>query len=260
MPPVFGPASPSNARLWSCAGATAPRRDRRTARTARPRGRSGPPRSRTCGRRRRTRRREVRAHRVARLGDRLGDDARPCPRRARRSSRRSSPGSVSRNANAAASSAGAETSRTRAVGTPAATSTSFIHAFEPSRRAAAALGPNARRPARSQRVDDAGDERILGTDDDEIGVELGRRDRRPRPDRSPSTGTHSPIVAMPGLPGRADDLVDVRRARQPPRERVLAPATTDDENAGAHALRGAGQARSSDRARDRHRRSSRARR
>ena len=39
---------------------------------------------------------------------------------------------------------------------------------------------------------------------------------------------------MPGVAGRADDLVDLRRAGEAPRERVLAPAAADDEDARAH--------------------------
>ena len=57
MPPVLGPVSPSPMRLKSCAGARATARRRRRPPAATAPGRSCPPRSPRCGRRRRTPRR-----------------------------------------------------------------------------------------------------------------------------------------------------------------------------------------------------------
>src|SRR5690606_17186846 len=54
------------------------------------------------------------------------------------------PGSVRRNSTAGPTSSKV---RYRAVGTPAAATTSFIHAFDPSSRAPSAPGPSTRRPA-----------------------------------------------------------------------------------------------------------------
>ena len=75
MPPVFGPSSPSNARLWSCAGANGTRvapvaqheqRQLGTGQALLDHARAARVAERVA--------RQVRAHRVARLGDRLGDD------------------------------------------------------------------------------------------------------------------------------------------------------------------------------------------
>ena len=181
--------------------------------------------------------REVGAHRVARVGERLGDDARPCPRRGRRSSPRRA-ARTPRGTRAARSSSSAPNAAWRAVGTPASASTSFIHAFEPSSRAPAAPGPNARRPRARDRVGDARDERALGTDDDEVDVEVvGELRHR-------------------GGVGRVDGEARARsrrcpgcRARRTPRaptatrcnahdQRVLAPARADDEDPHAQAARG----------------------
>ena len=127
--------------------------------------------------------------------------------------------------------------------------------------AAAAPGPNARRPRALHRVDDARDERLLGADDHEVGVDARRRARRPP---SGSVGVDRHALAerrpCPGCPGARDDLVDRRRAREPPRERVLAPAGPDDEDALRHGSRGAGQHDRLVARRARRRRSSRARR
>ena len=79
---------------------------------------------------------------------------------------------------------------------------SLANAFEPSSRAAAAHGPEARTPAASQRVGEPGDQRRLGPDDHEV-------DARVAPPR-PASATGSPASAssalaprarMPALPG-----------------------------------------------------------
>ena len=55
---------------------------------------------------------------------------------------------------------------------------SFIHAFEPSSAAPSAPGPNTRRPCGPQPVGQPVDQRRLGTDDEQVGVDLARRRRR----------------------------------------------------------------------------------
>ena len=74
MPPVFGPRSPSKARLWSCATAigtasAVAQREQRDLGT----GETFLDHTRATGVAERGTR-EVRAHRVTRLGDRLGHD------------------------------------------------------------------------------------------------------------------------------------------------------------------------------------------
>ena len=60
----------------------------------------------------------------------------------------------------------------------AATSTSFMKAFEPSSRAPSTPGPTTGRPLAAQLVGEAVDERLLGPDDVEVRVERRRRRRR----------------------------------------------------------------------------------
>ena len=258
MPPVFGPGVAVDRRACSPAPARADRASRRR-RTATSSETSGPVRpssitTRAAGVAERGAR-EVGAHGVARLGERLGDDARPCPRRARRSSRRRAR-AASRGTRARRPPRRRRTSRAARSGTPAATSTSFIHAFEPSSRArprrartrggprartasatpatSGSSGPTTTRSASSSSASSATAAGSVGVDRDALA------DRRP----------------CPGCPGAADHLVDVRRTRAAPtRARARArptrrrgPVTVLD------ALTRRGEARSSDRGRDRRRR------
>ena len=80
--------------------------------------------------------------------------------------------------------------------------TSFANVFEPSIRAAAALGPKTATPPTPQRVADAGDERRLGPDHDEVDPERAGEAEQP----FGVVGAHRmawPSRAMPGLPGAA---------------------------------------------------------
>ena len=118
-----------------------------------------------------------------------------------------------------------------AVGTPAAAMISLANAFEPSSRAAAA--PSARTPrspARRQRVDEAGDERRLRPDDDEVDVlALGAASTSPSMSSTP-TSTSVASLGDPGVARAREHLGRLRRARQRPDDRVLAPAGADDED------------------------------
>ena len=92
--------------------------------------------------------------------------------------------------------------RAPAVGTPAATITSFANAFEPSSRAAAADGPKHGTPAAAQASASPATSGASGPDDDEVDPRRGGRARRApsgRPDRRPPAPAAS--RAMPGLPG-----------------------------------------------------------
>ncbi len=94
-------------------------------------------------------------------------------------------------------------------------------------RAARGCAPGAERKAarRLDRVDYAGHQRILGTDDDEIGIDFGRelthRDGIGRDDRETLAELRHARIA-----GRAHDVVDQWRARKAPCERVLTPRRT----------------------------------
>ena len=126
MPPVFGPASPSPMRLKSCApGARARARRRRARRRRSPRLRAAP---RSRSRRRRP-------------------PPRAAPRRAPVWSRQTKTPLPAASPSALITHGGRATGSVSAVGTPAARMTSFANGFEPSMRAAAALGPKTATPA-----------------------------------------------------------------------------------------------------------------
>ena len=146
---------------------------------------------------------------------RCGRRRRPCPPRARPPSRRT---------------AAARPRSVAAAGTPAASSTSFANAFEPSIRAAAALGPNTGDAGVPQPVGDARDERRLRPDHDQVGARASRA-------RSSSAlavvGAHGMAVAErrdAGIAGRGVQRGERRAAREPPRERVLARARPDQQH------------------------------
>ena len=111
-----------------------------------------------------------------------------------------------------------------AVGTPAAAITSLAKAFEPSSRAAAADGPKHGDAGRGARVGQAGHERRLGADHDEVHA-LGDSLRRE------VVAADDPRLARDArVAGRAQQLRGLRRARERAHDRVLAPAAADDED------------------------------
>ena len=121
--------------------------------------------------------------------------------------------------------------RLAAVGTPARAITSLAKAFEASRRAAVALGPNTAPPParRAQRVGEAGGEGRLGADDGEIDSETARRGDQGvhvgRGDRQIGAEVGGAGVAWRREQGRVGVV-----ALQRPTERVLAAAPADDQN------------------------------
>ena len=122
-------------------------------------------------------------------------------------------------------------SRASAVGTPAAAMTSFAKALLPSRRAAARGRPEAGDAPGPDGVRDAGDQRRLGADDDEVGGELvgegGHRGRRHGVDR-PAQGGVDARVARRDDHGRHGGI-----GLQGAQQRVLAGAGPDDEDSHA---------------------------
>ena len=165
------------------------------------------------------------AHRHALAGRQpvgLDHDAAARPPPARRRTRSPRP----RRANAPA----------RAIGTPAAAATSWQNALLDSIRAAAAVGPKTAIPASIERVGDAGRQRRLGPDDDQLGgLAPGDRDDRRRVERIDARHAADTRLARDRVaPRRDDDLVDARLGGQLPGERVLAPAAAHDEDPGRH--------------------------
>ena len=101
------------------------------------------------------------------------------------------------------------TSASRAVGTPAAAMTSLAKAFDPSSWAAAPDGPKQAIPAAAYGVGDAGDQRRLRADDDQVDAEPMR----------PASATASPVH-------RVDRVQRARPRRCPGCRAPRAPRST----------------------------------
>ena len=142
---------------------------RRTAPAASTRARPAPPRPPPAGRRRRRRAPDSLASMSASASASESVTSTPLPAARPSVLTTHGPGRVRRKALAAAGSANTPK---RAVGTPASASTSFMNALDPSSRAPSAPGPNTRRPAGPQPVGQPVDQRGLGPDDVEVGVDL----------------------------------------------------------------------------------------
>ena len=124
---------------------------------------------------------------------------------------------------------GRATGSAAAAGTPAAASTSFAKLFEPSIRAAAAVGPNVGDAGVAQLVRDARDERRLRSDHREVDLE------RAVPAEQPLAVVRPNRVARPergdaGIPGRRVQLLEQRALAQLPGQRVLASPRADDQH------------------------------
>ena len=125
-----------------------------------------------------------------------------------------------------------------AVGTPASAISSLAWSFEPSSRAASALGPKAAIPASSS----------ASTRPATSGASGPTTTRSTASSRAAATSAVDVLGADveaarvgrdPGVAGRAEDLGRARGARQRAHDRVLAPAASDDED-----LQSAGRAHS----------------
>ena len=114
------------------------------------------------------------------------------------------------------------------MGTPAAVITSLAKAFEPSEPGGVGGRAEAGDPDGGHGVRDAGDQRRLGADDDQVRADPSARAATDSPDIG-STSWRVATAAMPGLPGRDVHLVDPRVARQREGEGVLTPAGSDHE-------------------------------
>ena len=217
MPPVFGPSSPSKARLKSCAATSGSAvRPSQIAKSET----SGPSRSSST----------ItspaaplqRAHRLVDLGLRSDRRRRPFLRRARPPSRRT---------------AAARSASRAAVGTPAAPSTSLANAFEPSIRAAAALGPKTRKPNRRSTSASPSTSGSSGPDHDEVDLERARRARAGPPRRPAGSGDSRPRRrfrgfrarrAAPSAPATARASRQAHARDRPNRRRGLAPVESSE--------------------------------
>ena len=117
----------------------------------------------------------------------------------------------------------------RAVGTPASTMSVFENAFDVSSIAAGARRPEDRQSRRAERVDDAGGERRLGPDERPVDAVPLAPSATSASTSVAATATHVASSAMPGLPGRGEELERRIFLSQAPGERVFAPATAHEQ-------------------------------
>ena len=181
MPPVFGPVSPSPARLKSCAapsGTACAPSDSANSDTSSPSSSSSitnsPPNAAT-------------ARNAASTSSALRQTNTPLP--AARPSALTTQGARA-------------TDSVSAVGTPAACSTSFAKVFDPSICAAAALGPKTAIPFRRSTSAIPATSGPSGPITTRSALSVNARLRRPSAS-SARTGWQRPIAAIPGLPGAA---------------------------------------------------------
>ena len=104
----------------------------------------------------------------------------------------------------------------------------LAYAFEPSMRAAALLGPKAGDAGARELVDEAGHERRLGPDHDQIDLALARER-----DEVVVGQALDAVAGDARVAGRAQQLRLARAAQQRADQRVLAPAAADHEEPGA---------------------------
>ena len=106
---------------------------------------------------------------------------------------------------------------------------SFVNPLDPSSCAACLLGPNALIPAACEIVDDAGRERRLRADHDQIDrMALAEFDHRRMVGDIERDAFGFPRDA--GIARRAPEFCQQRRGRDLPRQRVFAAAGTEQED------------------------------
>ena len=98
--------------------------------------------------------------------------------------------------------------------------TSFAKDFEPSIRAAAALGPKTASAGVPQLLADAGDERCLGSDHDEVDVQAPREREQPFAVLRPDGMAVAERARYPGSPARRGAPSGAATARVPTRARA----------------------------------------
>lgn len=90
-------------------------------------------------------------------------------------------------------------------------------------------GPEDAQPPRAEEVDDAGGQRSFRADDGERDF-LALGERGERPEIGDRDVLEAALACGAAVAGRDVDDLHARRARQPPRERMLAPARADHED------------------------------
>ena len=108
--------------------------------------------------------------------------------------------------------------------------TSLENAFEPSSRAAAAHGAEARQAAGGAGVRQPGHQRRLRAGHDQLDARRGRGRGEPF-DVARVAASTVRVARDPRVAGRAQQLGLLRGARERAHDRVLAPAGSDDEDA-----------------------------
>ena len=224
MPPVFGPTSPSPSRLWSRAGAsgtTVSPSHSASSDTSGPSSRSSTSTRAPADPNRRSIRHDCTAASASATDEHTNT---PLPA--------ASPSALittlpSASAIAICAAAGVSHTENPAVGTIAASITDLANVLDPSSCAAAPRGPNAAMPAsssRSTRPPTSGASgptttRSAASELRQLGQALVVGDGHivQRGD-----------VPDTGVPGRGVQIAQQRRARQPPRECVLAPAGSNE--------------------------------
>jgi hypothetical protein len=112
----------------------------------------------------------------------------------------------------------------------------FAKSFELSSCAASRVRAEDPEPGRAERVDDAGGERRLGTDDRQRDLLLVRERDQVGDVRDRDVGKPG-LARGAGVARRDEHLRHARRLRDLPSERVLATAATDDQDVHAKACR-----------------------
>ena len=240
MPPVFGPVSPSPMRLKSCAGTRGTAVDPSVIAN---RETSGPSRYSSTTTALSGRARHAAAWAIA--AARSSVTTTPLP--AARPSSLTTNGAPNWSSAAATSSAVVHTWAS-AVGTSAWAITALANALEPSSWAACGAGAEAVDPRRTHRVRDAGHERGLRSDDDQVHREVAGE----RGDGLRIAGVHHVIgadLAQSRVAGRDEQGLDAGIGRQREGQGVLAPAGPEEQDVhGDEATRGRGVARRGPRA------------
>ena len=239
IPPVFGPTSPSSSRLWSRASgsATASRPSHSAMRLAsRPCRRSSTTTQATASRRSlQTGRRGQLLDGAFGLGRRIAHDHALACRQAIRLDHDAVPaaGQLGREGDRRGRVIEGGRARHPDAGRARDVVTERLARLDPGRRL---RRPEDGEACSAKRVGDAGRQRRLRPDDDQLGgLAPGDRDDRRRIERVDARRPADAWLGRDGgTPGRDDHLVDARFAGQLPGERMLAGAAPDDEDPGRH--------------------------
>ena len=208
MPPVFGPSSPSPTRLKSWAGASASA----SLPSASANSETSSPSSSSS----------ITSGPSKREAARSPASSSSCVRQTKTPLPAARPSALTTHG-------GRATDIDSAVGTPAARITSLAKLFEPSIRAAAALGPKTATPAWRSSSPTPATSGSFRAHDDEVDLERARQVEQ----AFAVLGAHGmarPVLGDAGVSGRRVQLREPFALRELPGECVLAAAGADDED------------------------------